>query len=244
MDDPTAPQNTSHCVVQWSLETLHLLPEHALWWPATQTLFIADLHLGKAASYRKLGQPVPAGSTHDNLQRLTQLMERHGPRHIIFLGDFLHAAAGRTASVLAALRAWRDHHAAMHMTLVRGNHDSHAGDPPVELGIAVVDEPVLIGPFAACHHPQVHATHFVLAGHTHPVVKLRGAARDHLRLPCFVKDERQATLPAFGAFTGGHLVAQHSGRSLYAVGGGRVWVVPGLEEGLKKNSPAAPENAK
>lgn len=228
MDDPIAPQNTPHCAVQWSLETLHLLPEHALWWPAQQSLCIADLHLGKAASYRKLGQPVPAGSTQDNLQRLTQLIERHAPHHTIFLGDFLHAATGRTAAVLGALHAWRDQHAAVRMTLVRGNHDSHAGDPPVELGITVVDEPFLIGPFAACHHPQVHATHLVLAGHTHPVVNLRGAARDQLRLPCFVKDERQVTLPAFGAFTGGYVVQPQPDRRLFAVGGGKVWAIPPL----------------
>ena len=225
---PKAPQNPSHCVVQWSVETLHLLPEHALWWPANQTLFIADLHLGKAASYRKLGQPVPSGSTQDNLQRLTQLIERHAPRHIVFLGDFLHAASGRTPAVLLAMQAWRTQHAAVHMTLVRGNHDSHAGDPPTELGIAVVDEPFLIGPFAACHHQQVHATQFVLAGHSHPVVHLRGTGRDRLRLPCFVKDGQQATLPAFGAFTGGHPVDQRPGRCLYAVGGGRVWAIPPL----------------
>ena len=230
MDDPNAPQNTSYCAVQWSTETMHMLPENALWWPATQTLFIADLHLGKAASYRKLGQPVPAGSTQDNLQRLTQLMQRHAPRHVLFLGDFLHAASGRTPAVLAALRAWRAEHAAVQMTLVRGNHDSHAGDPPNELGIAVVDEPWLIGPFAACHHPQVHSTHFVLAGHTHPVVHLRGTGRDRLRLPCFVKDGRQVILPAFGVFTGGYPVDQQPGRCLYAVGGGRVWAIPPLVE--------------
>ena len=224
MEDPATP----HCAVQWANESLHLLPEHALWWPATHTLFIADLHLGKAASYRQLGQPVPAGSTQDNLQRLTQLIERHAPRHIVCLGDFLHAAAGRTPAVLQALRAWRDQHPALRITLVRGNHDSHAGDPPHELGIEVVDEPWLIGPFAACHHPQVHPTHFVLAGHTHPVVNLQGAARDRLRLPCFVKDERQVTLPAFGAFTGGHAVARQPGRRLYAVGGARVWAIPPL----------------
>lgn len=232
MDDPTAPHNPSHCVVLWSGETLHLLPENALWWPANQTLFIADLHLGKAASYRKLGQPVPAGSTQDNLQRLTQLIVRHAPRHIVFLGDFLHAASGRTEAVLAAVRAWRAQHAAIHLTLVRGNHDSHAGDPPTELGMAVVDEPFLIGPFAACHHPQRHATHFVLAGHSHPVMNLQGLGRDSLRLPCFVQEGQLATLPAFGGFTGGHPVDQQPGRSLYGVGGGRVWAIPPIAGSL------------
>ena len=126
MEDPA----TLHCAVQWANESLHLLPEHALWWPATHTLFIADLHLGKAASYRRLGQPVPAGSTQHNLQRLTQLIEHHAPRHIVYLGDFLHAATGRTPAVLLALQDWRHQHHALRITLVRGNHDSHAGDPP------------------------------------------------------------------------------------------------------------------
>ena len=31
---------------------------------------MADLHLGKAATYRALGQPVPAGTTRENLARL------------------------------------------------------------------------------------------------------------------------------------------------------------------------------
>ena len=134
--------------------------------------------------------------------------------------------SGRTPAMLQALQAWRTRHAALQLTLVRGNHDSHAGDPPAELGIAVVDEPWLIGPFAGCHHPQVHATHLVLAGHSHPVVHLYGSGRDSLRLPCFVKDGRQATLPAFGAFTGGHPVQTQPGQCLYAVGGGRVWAIP------------------
>lgn len=220
----------THCSVKWADESLQLLPEHALWWPAQHTLFIADLHLGKAASFRALGQPVPAGSTHDNLQRLTQLVNHHAAKHIVCLGDFLHAVTGRTPMVLQALRDWRERHKSVDITLVRGNHDRHAGDPPDGLGMSVMDEPWLIGPFAACHHPQFHPTHFVLAGHTHPVVSLHGAARDRLTLPCFVKNERQVTLPAFGAFTGGSRLPKHSRQRIFAIGGGRVWPVPPLAQ--------------
>ncbi len=216
----------THCPVQWANESLQLLPEQALWWPANQMLFIADLHLGKAASFRALGQPVPAGSTQDNLHRLTQLIDHHTPKHIVCLGDFLHAVTGRTPMVLQALEDWRERHKSVRITLVRGNHDRHAGNPPVGLEIVVMDEPWLIGPFAACHHPQIHPTHFVLAGHTHPAISLHGAARDRLRLPCFVKNDRQATLPAFGAFTGASNVETHSHQRIFAIGGGRVWAVP------------------
>ena len=205
---------------------MHLLPERALWWPAARTLFVADLHMGKAASYRALGQPVPGGTTQENLSRLTDLIAQHAPERIVFLGDFLHAAAARTPAVLAALADWRRRHASIAMTLVRGNHDSRAGDPPEALAIAVVDEPHALGPFACCHHPQTHATRFVLAGHVHPACRLSGPGRDSLRLPCFVVEARQLVLPAFGEFTGGWRVEAEPGRRLYPVGAAAVWCLP------------------
>lgn len=213
--------------MHWAGEALHLLPERALWWPAQRTLFLADLHLGKAATYRALGQPVPGGTTQENLARLDALIAAHTPRQIVFLGDFLHAAQART--VLAAVADWRARHADIGMTLVRGNHDSRAGDPPAALRIDVVDEPCLLGPFACCHHPQTHATHFVLAGHLHPACKLYGPGRDSVRLPCFVSDAQQAVLPAFGEFTGGWLMEAAPGRRFHAVGGSAVWALPATD---------------
>ena len=206
--------------------TVWLLPEHALWWPQGRVLFIADLHLGKAATYRALGQPVPGGTTAENLRRLSGLINRYQPAQLVFLGDFLHARQAHTDSVMDQVKIWRESFAELHCTLVRGNHDSRAGDPPPELNVSVVDEPYLLGPFAACHHPQTHATHAVLAGHLHPAARLQGPARDRLRLPCFVFDERSAILPAFGEFTGGYTVTAKPGTQLYAAGGQAVWRLP------------------
>ena len=223
--EPTKPGKP--LAIDYAGQTVWLLPEHALWWPTERVLFIADLHLGKAATYRAQGQPVPSGTTHENLRRLSQLVQHYQPAQLVFLGDFLHAAQARTPSVLQALAAWRASVAKLHCVLVRGNHDSRAGDPPPELQIEVVNEPYLVGPFAACHHPQTHATHAVLAGHLHPALRLQGPARDRLRLPCFCFDQHQAILPAFGEFTGGWLVTPQPGLRLYAVGGQGVWALPG-----------------
>lgn len=223
---PSSAAPPAPCEVLWAGERLLLLPERALWWPAQDTLFVADLHIGKAATYRALGQPVPGGTTQENLARLDALIESYAPAHLVFLGDFLHAAQARTASVLAALQAWRSGHAALAMTLVRGNHDSRAGDPPSALGIRVVEEPFVLGPFACCHHPQTHPTHFVLAGHLHPTCSLYGRGRDSLRMPCFVSDAHQAILPAFGEFTGGWAMPPAPGRRFYGVGGSAVWALP------------------
>lgn len=212
--------------VHWAGESLRLLPDRALYWPARELLWVADVHLGKAATFRALGQPVPAGTTAANLARLDALLTGRSVRQLVFLGDLLHAAQAQNASLLAALTLWRARHAQLACTLVRGNHDSRAGDPPSHLDIEVVDEPWLLGPFACCHHPQAHPTHFVLAGHSHPVCHLHGRGRDSVRLPCFTAKQGLAVLPAFGEFTGGHPVMAQEGLQRYAVGGGTVWALP------------------
>lgn len=226
--DSTLPPPAPPLAVSYAGETVWLLPERALWWPAQRVLWIADLHLGKAATYRALGQPVPGGTTRENLARISALLLHYQPAQLVFLGDFLHAALARTDSVLDALAHWRAEHPELDCTLVRGNHDRRAGDPPVSLGIRVVDEPWLIGPFAACHHPQQHASHGVIAGHVHPAVSLRGRGHDRLRLPCFCLEPGLAILPAFGEFTGGWVVSPQPGRRLYPVGGHAVWPLPGI----------------
>lgn len=184
---------------------LWLLPGRAVWWPVAQALFVADLHFGKAATFRRAGQPVPQGTTADNLARLTALLTETGARQLCFLGDLLHARSGRSDALWQALGEWRVAHAAVRMTLVRGNHEQHAGDPPAVLDIDLVDEPwsPLPGtPLRGCHHPQQVAGALVLAGHLHPTVRVRGSGRDSFRLPCFVYSPSQLMLPAFGAFTG------------------------------------------
>ncbi|MET0335074.1 MAG: ligase-associated DNA damage response endonuclease PdeM [Rhizobacter sp.] len=207
-------------------ETLHLLPERALWWPAGRVLFVADLHLGKAAAFRALGQPVPSGTTQANFDRLNRLLHEHAPERLIFLGDFLHAAEARTPAVLSELTAWRAQWSTLGCVLVRGNHDQRAGDPPAALGIEVVEEPWPLGPFAACHHPQAVPGRLVLAGHVHPAASLRGRGRDHLRLPCFALDAEKLVLPAFGEFTGGHTLVPVPGLQLFPVNDDGVWRLP------------------
>ena len=207
-------------------EAVVLLPERALWWPRERALFVADVHLGKAASFRALGQPVPAGTTRDNLDRLSGLVIALGARSLVVLGDFLHAATAQQAQVIDPVLAWRERHAALRCLLVRGNHDSHAGDPPAALRFDSVDEPFRVGPFAACHHPQQVAGAMVLAGHLHPAVQLRGRGLDRLRLACFCEGENWLILPAFGAFTGSTLELPAQTLRCYAVGGGVVMALP------------------
>ncbi|MCX7742222.1 MAG: ligase-associated DNA damage response endonuclease PdeM [Tepidimonas sp.] len=187
---------------------LWLLPQRAVWWPAQATLLVADVHLGKGAALRAGGVPVPAGSSGDDLGRLSRLLRRWNARRLVVLGDWLHARSGHTPALQSMLKRWRAQHAEVAIVLVRGNHDRHAGAPSAELGIEVVDEPLALGPWCGRHAPPVGpgANAPALCGHVHPVAVLRGAGRERLRLPCFVLQRQALVLPAFGSLTGGWTV--------------------------------------
>jgi uncharacterized protein len=202
---------------------LWLLADKAIYYPSCRALLIADAHFGKAAAYRRLGQPVPHGTTGSNLQRLDALLADYPCEQLIFLGDFLHAPGSHAPATLAALTDWRSTHRGLNITLIRGNHDKRAGDPPDNLAFEVVAEPLLLGPFALQHEPEPHPTHHVLAGHVHPVYRLQGKGRQHLRLPCFYMDKRVSLLPAFGAFTGGITIKPDAEGRVFVVGDGAVW---------------------
>ncbi len=198
-------------------EPLMLLPQKAALLRERRTLLVADAHFGKAVSFRRLGVPVPRGTTSESLAALDALVEAHAVRRVVFLGDFLHSERSHAASTLGALARWRRERAALELTLVRGNHDERAGDPPESLGIEALDEPLVLGGLLLCHHPKPRAEGYVLAGHWHPCVSLGGRAHDRLRLACFWFGAQVGVLPAFGAFTGMHPVRPEPGDRLFAV---------------------------
>ena len=204
---------------------LQLLADRAVYLPDHATLLVADAHIGKAHSFRRLGVPVPAGTTVEALQRLSALVQATGAERIVFLGDLLHAARGRGTATLAAFADWRASHAGLELLLVRGNHDRHAGDPPADWQVQCVDEPHHLPGLpglALAHHPQSVPGAYVLAGHVHPAVVLGGRAHQRLRLPCFHFGPQVGLLPAFGGFTGLHVLRPVPGDRVFVIAGDEV----------------------
>jgi len=220
---------------------LRLLARRALWWPDAATVFVADVHLGKAETFRALGVPVPSGPTEATLRRLGALLDDCGARRLVVLGDLLHARPAQAPATVSALRAWRRAHASLECVLVRGNHDDRAGDPPSDLEIEVVAEPARLGPFALCHEPLEEGGDpasdlgpaYRLAGHLHPAVRLHGRGGDSARLPCFSVGRTQTVLPAYGDFTGAASVSRASAQRLFAIAGDRVFEVPRAAAGRR-----------
>jgi uncharacterized protein len=206
-------------------ESIVLFPERAMFWERERTLFVADPHWGKAAAFRAGGFPVPRGTTTAGLARLDALVSHAGASRIVFLGDFLHARTGRSPETLGAIAEWRRSRADVSMLLVRGNHDRGAGDPPSELGIRCVNEPVAEAPFVFTHRPCASTDGYVLSGHIHPAVRLIGPGRQSERLRCFWFGATCAVLPAFGEFTGVADIEPEPGDQVYVVAGDQITVV-------------------
>jgi DNA ligase-associated metallophosphoesterase len=213
-----------------------LHPSGALCLCAGRTLLVADAHFGKAVSFRKLGVPVPSGTSSETLARLDAAVADTGAQHIVFLGDFLHSRRSHAPGTLRVLHEWRERQAGLQLTLVRGNHDDRAGDPPPSLRFTVVDEPLALGPFALCHHPRPLPQSYVLAGHWHPCISVGGRAFERLRLPCFWLGDDSGqrpgqavgVLPAFGSFTGMHRIEPRPGDRIFPLAGDVVRALPAL----------------
>ncbi len=209
-------------------ESVELLVDRALLWRRRATLFIADPHFGKDATFREAGVPVPgAAMTHD-LDRLGRLVAATACERLVILGDFFHAPTGRTALTDRALAAWFDRYRQLAVELVEGNHDRHAGPPPASWGMVLHHWPVVDGPFTYRHAPPERSgdgSH-ALCGHVHPAVRVRDIGGTGERLPCFHIAATATVLPAFGRFTGSKLVRPKPGDRLFAAVNDSVVAVP------------------
>ncbi|HVE88418.1 MAG TPA: ligase-associated DNA damage response endonuclease PdeM [Burkholderiaceae bacterium] len=216
--------------VQIGGATWMLSAERTAFWCERRWLVVADVHFGKAATFRALGVPVPHGTTSDTLTRLSRLIDRLQPSTIVFLGDLFHAREAHAALTLTALAEWRERHASLDLVLVEGNHDRRAGAPPAALRIHRELDPWGVDAFAFCHYPRFAQDAFAFAGHLHPAVRLHGRADNSIRLPCFwlrsSLDAGLMVLPAFGAFTGGAVIDREPGDRVIAVAEDRVVEVP------------------
>lgn len=198
-------------------QRLLLLPERVAYWREARTLLVADAHFGKAAAFRASAIAVPGGTTADGLERLSAALRATSAERIIFLGDLIHAAGGRTEQVLGAVAGWRAAHRQLEWLLVRGNHDRAAGDPPAEWRVGCVDGPFVEAPFRCLHEPDDGVDGlYSLAGHVHPGVILSGNGF-HQRCACFMFGPRVGLLPAFGDFTGFAAARPRPGERVFVI---------------------------
>jgi hypothetical protein len=189
-------------------------PSGALYWPARETLIVADLHLEKGSHFARRGQLLPPYDSRTTLSLIEDAIARRRPRRLIALGDSFHDAdaaerlapddRGRIARLTRSVEwIW-----------IAGNHDPA---PPGELGGHVVTEALADGPLVFRHEALTSPAAGEISGHYHPKAAVTQRGR-RIAARCFVEDGRRAILPAFGAYTGGLNVLDPAIARLYAIG--------------------------
>ncbi len=221
--------------IEFAGETLRLLAQKAVVWPREKTLFIADVHLGKAASFRAAGLAVPSGHSHDDIARIDALLRAYDIAHLIVLGDLVHNRASYTESLHQTMRSFAKTHPTLKRTLVMGNHDDHAGEPPIDWGFEIIHDDLKISPFVAAHAPTYRVKPQSrmsdapevarLVGHLHPAVSLQ-TAKESINLPCFWRTSNELVLPSFGLLTGRYTVKPEAEDVTFVVTGQQIFRVP------------------
>ena len=192
-------------------------PSGAIFWKEMEMLLIADVHLGKVTHFRKHGAAIPVDAAYQNLEKITAVTNHFEPKTICFLGDLFHSKINEE---------WEDftkwvEYTSANVILISGNHDIIPVYLYEDLGIKVYDD-LILEDFLLTHHPTEHEDYFNFSGHIHPGVILRGVGRQYLRLPCFFKSLNSLILPAFGNFTGKHILSPTENDEVYAIVEGEV----------------------
>lgn len=198
-------------------------PDAAVLLEKTADLVVSDVHLGKAATFRARGIPVPEGDAERDLTRLVNLAAETGARRLIVAGDLFHAPSGITPEIESGVAEFLTK-LKIPLVLVGGNHDDKLRSLPAGLSSVPSFES---GGIRFVHDPaDVEGPAFHIAGHLHPVVRIKDGKRTSLRLPCFLLRGNLLVLPSFGSFTGGATIDPQPGDRAFVTLRDRVVEVP------------------
>ncbi|TRZ46310.1 ligase-associated DNA damage response endonuclease PdeM [Robertkochia solimangrovi] len=183
-----------------------------VFWEEENMLLIADVHLGKAAHFRKNGMAVPDKINQTSLNRLEGLCQTFKAATICFLGDLFHSEFNHEWE---AFKKWAET-CNRKLILIKGNHDILPAEH-FELMKMKVLESLSIRNFYLTHHPEEHKEKFNICGHIHPGIRLKGPARQTLKLACFFQETRRLILPSFGEFTGNFTIKPGKNDQVFAI---------------------------
>lgn len=222
--------------MEWNFRDQHLvmLPQRALYWKDRGILIISDLHIGKAGHFRKAGIAVPRKLEQEDLANLSDLIQAIHPSTLIFLGDLFHSEYNNDWHWLGM---WRESFRQIKMLLIKGNHDILADKYYRDADIEVVND-FTTGPFTFVHEPKRLTEvvrgegKYLISGHLHPAVRLKGKGRQSVTLSCFYFGPEQGVLPAFGRFTGRCCIREEEGSVTFGIVNDKVIRLSGSVGGM------------
>ncbi len=185
---------------------LTLLPGHGVFLEKSAVLVVSDVHLGKSATFRNRGIPVPEGDTQYDLDHLSSLIEKLAPKRLVIAGDLVHAKNGMSPHVLEVFIKWANQ-VTIPIILTEGNHDRMARLFDHYLAIEIIPS-IDIDGIRITHDPDELPVDMPgIAGHLHPGLRIPESSRRSVRAPIFcLRHTHHLLLPAFSRFTGLNII--------------------------------------
>lgn len=171
-------------------------------------LLIADVHLGKADTFRKFGISVPQHVQDSDLTRLKQLLLQLTPKRCVILGDFVHGRVigSGTAENWNALVS---SNLGTQFELILGNHDrSFQADL---LSLSSIHSHLFLENVFLSHEPVTFKAlpsrcTLNIHGHIHAAVQIDDGRR---KIPALAFTPPYLCMPAFSEFTAGVQLNSH-----------------------------------
>ena len=193
---------------------MRLYRDRAVFSPDTETLVLADVHLGRS---RTAPIEAPLDGITRQVTRIATLVEEFDARRVVIAGDLLDAFDVVPPGVTERYRTLEEQLANRNVsiTLVRGNHD------PLLSTVAstAVQESVLLGHTVVSHGHAVpeHTGDQYIIGHAHPAIRIEG-----VKYPCYLfgaqvfEGADVLVLPAFSRLVRGTTINSLSGDDCHA----------------------------
>lgn len=195
-------------------EQLQLLPEKALWWPGQKTIIISDLHWGKSGHFRANGIAIPENAQRKDENRLAKIIQQTNAERLIIAGDLFHS---KHNNEIAEFTYWRQAHRQLHIDFIMGNHDILKAPAYTGWDMQVHTSSYFVNPFLITHDMVEGTGQFIIHGHVHPAIRITGKGNQSIKLCCYCEDENRLILPAFGSFTGSHLMNKAEHKHIYII---------------------------
>jgi uncharacterized protein len=195
-------------------QSLLLSPNRTLFWQEQKALICSDLHLGKAGHFRKSGIALPPHIFKEDVQKLFTAIQFFNARQVLIVGDMVHSDANKELDLFLK---WRNDFAHVDFHLIKGNHDILLKKWYADAQIVLHEEQLIVGPFLFTHDPTKSDTYYVISGHIHPGISVKGLGKQSLKFPCFYFGKEQCILPAFGGFTGSHAIEPKKDENVFAI---------------------------
>lgn len=201
----------------WNNSTFILSALKCLFWVEEEALLLSDLHLGKTNHFRKNGIAISSEVANIDYINLELAINEFNPKKIIVIGDLFHSKYNNEVNFFGE---WKKPFEKIEWILVKGNHDMLSPEIFNPLSFRVVNS-LQISNTILVHEVdelllKTIGTNNYITGHVHPGVKVKLGVHQQ-SFPCFFFSQNQLILPAFGKFTGIHLLKPKKSNSVFCI---------------------------